>query len=326
MYSLLLDTTDSTFNLALEDHLFSTMPADHPGWFLLWRNRPSIIVGRHQNTLEEINQQLVQKYQLDVVRRITGGGAVFHDEGNLNYSFLHHSEAEGIIDFKRYLTPIAKALAELGVKAQLSSRNDLTIDGKKISGAAQTRRGRRVLHHGTMLVDLNMDMLEAVLTGAPDKYLSKGISSVRSRVTNLSEVWPQNTTMKALQDVFIRNCASAPGELCGEDIAAAEQLADKKYRTWEWNYGKSPRYTEKLRHRFPWGAVDARLDIQQGIIRHCNISGDFFAELPIEELTACLQGVAHTPSAIIAALTRLDLPRYFTGSNSTELLNFFTHP
>lgn len=322
MYSLFLDTTDPAFNLALEEHLFNSLQPDHPGWFLLWRNRPSIIVGRFQNTLEEINQEFVQKYNLDVIRRITGGGAVFHDEGNLNYSFLHNSEKSGAIDFKRYLAPIVEALGQVGVDAQFSSRNDITVNGRKVSGSAQTRRSRKVLHHGTMLVDLNLDMLEATLAGAPDKYLSKGISSVRSRVANLAELWPQGTTVDSLAEAFLGLCSSSSGTLLDEDVEAAELLANKKYRTWEWNFGKSPEYTEKLRHRFSWGALDVRINVKGGVIRECHVSGDFFAENDITEVLDALQGTRHTPEAICDSLEDVELEKCFLGCSRKEILDF----
>jgi len=322
MYSLLLDTTDPAFNLALEEHLFNSLQPDHPGWFLLWRNRPSIIVGRFQNTVEEINQKFVDKYNLDVVRRITGGGAVFHDEGNLNYSFIQNADKSGAIDFKRYLSPIVDALNQLGVDAEFSSRNDITVHGKKISGSAQTRKNRKVLHHGTMLVDLNLDMLEATLAGAPDKYLSKGISSVRSRVTNLKEIWPQGTSAERLVEVFLDLCSSARAELKDQDAEAAGILADQKYRTWEWNFGKSPEYTEKLYNRFPWGAVDVRINVKGGVIQHCHITGDFFAEYDIEDVLSSMLGIRHTPEAVFESLRDIELEKYFLGCNRKEILDF----
>lgn len=324
MKSLYLETTDPSFNLAFEEHLFNNLTPDHPGWFLLWRNRPSIIVGRHQNTLEEINPQFVEKYNLDVIRRMTGGGAVFHDLGNINYSFLHNAEEGEKIDFPRYLAPIIEALASIGVKAEHSSRNDITVDGKKISGTAQTRKGRKVLHHGTMLVELNIDMLEAALTGAPDKYVSKGISSVRSRVANLSETWPQGTTFEQMEQAFLSHCSSAKAELQQADLEAAEALAKEKYRTWDWNYGRSPEYTSKERERFPWGAVELRLQVKKGVILDSHISGDFFALKDLSDVTERLKGIRHTPEAISAALGDLNLGDYFTGCDAQEQLDFFT--
>ncbi len=323
MLALVLDSLDPARNLALEEYLFSTLPPDHPGWFLLWRNGPSIIVGRHQNTLEEINPALVEKHGLQVVRRMTGGGAVYHDAGNLNFSFLHWVERGGPLDFSLYLQPVVRALADIGVTAEFSSRNDLTAGGRKFSGSAQMRQGRRVLHHGTLMVELDLDMLGAVLTGAPDKYLSKGIASVRSRVINLAELWPAGTRMDDLRDALVRHCATGQGSLAAEDAAAAAVLAQDKYRSWNWNYGASPRFTEKLRERFPWGAVECRLDVRHGNIEGCRIQGDFFAAAEVAELESLLTGVRHRPEDIRAALAQTDMGVYFAGCDAERMLAFF---
>ncbi|MDD2967798.1 MAG: lipoate--protein ligase [Desulfovibrionaceae bacterium] len=322
MLALLLEQHDPCLNLALEEHLFRSLQPDDEGWFLLWRNAPSLIVGRHQNTVEEVNQQLVQRHALPVVRRNTGGGAVYHDLGNVNFSFLHTAKQAGSLDFSLYLKPVVAALAAVGIQASFSSRNDLTAAGRKFSGSAQMRHGNKVLHHGTLLVDLDLDMLGAVLTGAPDKYQSKGIASVRSRVVNLSDIWPAGCSIEAVQQSLLQHCATGQGALpCGA-LEAAEQLAAEKYRTWAWNYGKSPAFTTQYRQRFAWGAVECRLAVRHGRIESFDIFGDFFAEKELDSLCAQLQGIAFTPAALHAALAPLPLEQWFTGCDAGIMRHF----
>ena len=213
MQSLSLTSTDPAFNLALEECLLQWLPADHPGLFLLWQNAPSVIVGRHQVTLDEIDSDFVRRRGLPVVRRMTGGGAVYHDLGNLNFSFMENAHGRKTVDFARYLRPVCEALAELGVRASLSGRNDLEAGGRKISGSAQSLRQGRILHHGTLLVSLDFGELVQALHVDPDKIRSKGIASVRSRVANISEFWTPGSSMEGLRAALLRRCADGAGQL-----------------------------------------------------------------------------------------------------------------
>ena len=213
MRFLSLSSTDPAFNLALEECLLQWLPADHPGLFLLWQNAPSVIVGRHQVTLDEIDSDFVRRRGLPVVRRMTGGGAVYHDLGNLNFSFMENAHGRKTVDFARYLRPVCAALAELGVQASLTGRNDLEAGGRKISGSAQSLRHGRILHHGTLLVSLDFGELVQALHVDPDKIRSKGIASVRSRVANISEFWAPGSSMESLRAALLRHCADGEGEL-----------------------------------------------------------------------------------------------------------------
>ena len=316
---------DPAFNLALEEHLLSTLPADHPGWFLLWQNGPSVIVGRHQCTVDEVNLPFVNEHRIPVVRRMTGGGAVYHDTGNLNFSIITRtlSRAEGKLDFAHYLAPIVRALATVGVTAHISGRNDLEVDGRKISGSGQRVTQGRVLHHGTLLVRLDVDTMVAALTPDAAKIRAKGVASVRARVTNIADHWRPGTTLAEVQDALVATCAEGTDAPTAADFAAAEALANSKYRQWSWNFGASPPYSEERQERFPWGTVRVRCDVQRGHIRHCRIEGDFFAVRDIAELETRLVGCSCQPDALTRALAGVPWQEHFGGCDAQAMRDFF---
>lgn len=178
MLALRIHSLDPAHNLALEECLFDSLKPGEPGWFLVWRNGPSIIVGRHQNTLEEIDEAFIRESGIPVVRRGTGGGAVYHDEGNLNFSFLTTISRNEKAEFAPFMRLMVDALGDLGIQAELSSRNDITVAGRKISGSAQRRSGQKLLHHGTMLVDLNMSVLGRALTATRTSTVPRGLPPI----------------------------------------------------------------------------------------------------------------------------------------------------
>lgn len=319
--------TDPACNLALEETLFSRLCPEEPGVFLLWQNAPAVIVGRHQNTLEEIDRSWLLSRGIPVVRRNTGGGAVYHDLGNLNFSFMEYAPERQKVDFGRYLQPVCAALSRLDVPVQITGRNDLEVRGRKVSGSAQCLRQGRVLHHGTLLVNVDFASMTSALSVDPEKYRSRGIASVRARVANISEFWRDGSTMRDLCAALADCCA--PGgtaqDVPADVLAEAEALADRKYRTWEWNFGASPAYTEKRRQRFPWGTVDIRLDVCRGIIRNCHISGDFFAAAPVEALQERFAGVRHECCALEQALADVDWEAHFSGCDPAVMQKFFMY-
>lgn len=327
MKALRVSTFDPTYNLALEEVLFDALTPGHPGWFFLWQNDPSIIIGRHQNTVEEINEAFIRDHDLYVVRRPSGGGAVYHDTGNVNFSCLTTTDKNSDTSFAHFLAPIVEALADLGIEAEFSSRNDITVQGRKISGSAQRKSGHRVLHHGTMLIDLDTGVLGRALAGNPDKYTSKGIASHKSRVANLREFmpedWNREQCLEAVVAAMARRCADGETSLTPEQDRAATALADAKYRTWDWNYGKSPEFTERRRKRFPFGAVECRLNVKDGKIRACRLFGDFFSLGDITALEASFTGIAPTPAALRAALSTVPVEQWFMGGDREALLQFF---
>lgn len=332
MYALRLTTRDPTFNLALEEQLLSTLQADHPGWLLLWQNSPSIIVGRHQNTAAEVNTAFVREQNLPVVRRISGGGAVYHDPGNLNFSFLLPLRPGlPVPGFATFLLPITRVLAKLGVKASLSGRNDLVTPRGKCSGSAQFRSTSAILHHGTLLINVNMDNLARALTGDPEKFRSKGLASVRSRVANLAPQFgfPENgsaaetaTAVNKVSEAVLDHFKLLPLVPDPTLEVAAERLAEQKYRSWEWNYGCSPGFTERHAKVFPWGRMECFLDIREGGIRNCRFYGDFFSQDDLATLEAALRGIPNHPKQLSKALRALPLTRWFPECQPEEFAAF----
>ena len=238
-----LMTTDPSYNLAMEQYVFDCLPRDRM-YFMLWQNDNAIIVGKYQNTIAEINEETVRERGIRVVRRLSGGGAVYHDMGNLNFTFITDVGESNALDLKLFCEPVVRTLATLGVKAEVNGRNDITIDGKKFSGNSQYIRQGRVMHHGTIMFDSDLSVVSEALRVDPTKIQTKGIRSVRSRVTNVAEHLPEKVTLPEFRRILLENILKEnPGEaypLTQDDLAAVEKLRAERYATWDWNYGFSP--------------------------------------------------------------------------------------
>jgi len=323
MLGLTLHTQDPAFNLALEEHLLTSLPPGHPGLFMLWQNCPSIIVGRHQCTAEEVDAAFVQRENLPVVRRMTGGGAVYHDAGNLNFSFISHVPGPARPDFARWLEPVCRALRDVGGTAVISGRNDREAEGRKIAGSGQRYWQGRCLHHGTLLVQADFERMGRALTPDAAKLRSRGVASVRARVGNLADIWQSGTTMEDLKACLLRHCACGLADLADADTAAASALAERKYQQWSWNYGASPPFDETRSQRFAFGSISLRLAVRQGRITDCRIYGDFFVQDDITELESLLTGQSCEPQSLRHALASVDWPRWFGPCDAGELLDFF---
>lgn len=316
-------STDAYLNIATEEYLLENKEEEI---FLLYVNSPSIIVGKFQNTLAEINTPYVKKKGIKVVRRLTGGGAVYHDEGNLNFSFHMPYTGESFSDFKKFTQPIIDFLKTLDIKAELSGRNDLIVDDKKFSGNAKfIYKVKKLLQHGTILIDSEISELVNSLKVNPLKFKDKATQSVQSRVTNLIDYLPKEVNEINFADKLIDHIIKVyPNakkyELTEEDLAGIEKLAKEKYATWEWNYGKSPSYNFQKKIRTQGGTIEFQLSIKEGIIKDANIYGDFFAVKPIEELENLLKNKRHEPDILALLLSTIKIEEYFGNVSVNELI------
>lgn len=326
MLCIINDAKDPCFNLALEEYVIKEMDPS-VDYLILWQNSPSVIIGRNQNTVEEVNREYVEKHQINVVRRLSGGGAVYHDQGNLNFTFVTTSKDEIRNNFQRFTKPVVEALAQLGVSAEHTGRNDITIDGKKFSGNAQYYHQERVLHHGTILFDSDLEQVQKVLTVRADKIASKGIKSVRSRVTNVIDYLPNKINIdefkSLLQNLLLQNSDNR-NQVYGlneKDLASIHRLMEERYLTWEWNYGKSPAFNFKKGERFEGGYLELLLNVDKGIISHCKIHGDFFGKREVGELERLLLGVKYETETLKKLLANIPIEEYMAGITKEEFIS-----
>ena len=325
------DSKDPYFNLALEEYALKELDVDDD-FFILWQNENTIVVGRNQNTIEEINSKAVKEKEVNVVRRMSGGGAVYHDFGNINYTFITRSDDDSKHNFKKFTRPIIDALDSLGIKAEFTGRNDITIDDKKISGNAQYYYQNKMLHHGTILFDVNPDILKDVLNVKADKIASKGIKSVKSRVTSISKHLKEPMTSEELRDMLLKfildteDVSEKEYVLTDKDIANIQKLADDKYSTWDWVYGESPKFELQQSKRYKGGNIDIRLNVKNGIITDFKIFGDFFGKKDIKEIEELIVNNRFEESHIRNILKDIDFNDYFLNITLDEFLEcMFVH-
>lgn len=315
--------TDPALNLALEEYALRNLPLED-SLLLFYINEPSIIIGKNQNTIEEINREYVEANGIHVVRRLSGGGAVYHDLGNLNFSFITKDDGQSFRDFAKFTQPVVDALRKLGVAAELTGRNDIQVGETKISGNAQFFSRGRMYSHGTLLFASEMERVASALKVKPIKFESKSTKSVRSRVANISSFLPEPMTIdqfKAaiLREIFGRRENEVPVyPLTEQDWAAVRKLADERYRSWDWNYGRSPQSNVQHAHKFPSGIVDIRLLVDEGNIKSCAVFGDFFGVGEIADVEEALAGVRYDEASVREALAGIDVARYLGGVTADE--------
>lgn len=314
--------TNAYFNLAMEEYFLKNTNEDI---FLLWQNENSIIVGKNQNTLSEINYDYVKENNIKVVRRLSGGGAVFHDLGNINFTFISCND-NSFSDFKKFTMPIVEALKELNVHAEFSGRNDLLIDGQKFSGNAQYNYKNKVMHHGTLLFSSEINDLSNALKVKPSKFQGKSVKSVKSRVTNISSHLDKKMTVLEFKDYLMdfinkRDENSHFYELNDKDVESINKLVEEKYSTWEWNFGYSPKYSLNNELKYPGGNVEFSLDVHDGLIKDIKFFGDFFGKEDISFIENKLRNVKHNEYSIKSALEDVDINNYFLNCNIDILVS-----
>ncbi|MBW7454231.1 lipoate--protein ligase [Paenibacillus sepulcri] len=316
--------TDPAFNLALEEYSLRNLPMDD-SYLLFYINEPSIIIGKNQNTVEEINAEYVNEQGIHVVRRLSGGGAVYHDLGNLNFSFITKDDGSSFHNFAKFTQPVIDALHKLGVEAALTGRNDIQVGERKISGNAQFASKGRLFTHGTLLFNSAMENVASALRVKSIKIESKGTKSVRGRVANISEFLEQPMTTEQFRSALLRELFHCEPEdvpeyrFSDEDWSAAQRLADERYRSWDWNYGRSPKSNIQNIRKFASGIIDARLDVEGGRIKGIKIFGDFFGAYDVAEVEQLLTGIPYDEAAIRQALASVELSRYFGALTLDEL-------
>lgn len=317
--------TDPRINLAIEEYALKNLDINQT-YLLFYINQPSIIIGKNQNTIEEINTQYVEDNGIIVVRRLSGGGAVYHDLGNLNFSFITKDDGESFHNFRKFTEPVISALKKLGVNAELSGRNDIEAEGKKISGNAQFSTRGRMFSHGTLLFNSEMDHVASALKVKKEKIESKGIKSVRSRVANISDFMDQKISIEEFRSLLLNSIFGGEENiteyvLTEEDWEKIHQLSKERYQSWNWNYGKSPKFNLQNSRRFPVGSIDVRLDVEKGIIENCKIYGDFFGVGDVSEIENRLKHIRYEKQEIEKALTDLDISHYFGKVTKEEFIN-----
>ena len=314
--------TNPYYNMAFDEFCLESLPIDEPV-FYLWQNRPAVIVGYNQEVNTEVNLEYLKANDIALVRRVTGGGAVYHDLGNLNYTIVGRSE-DLERDYPEYASLMMRALQALGVPATLSGRNDILVKGKKISGFAKRVSRNRLMVHGTLMYDVNLDILTQVLNPSSTKLQSKGIASVRSRVANLREYLPETADIQAfsqrLEEILSCNYKDAEYELSEDDLAHIQKLTDEKFATWEWNYGHSPKATLTHSARLACGTVEVHLTLKENRIASCHFGGDFLGNLPASEVEKALQGVVYEADAIRECLSQMEISHYFDGVAADNLV------
>lgn len=316
--------TNPRLNLALEEYALRNFNSQSD-YLLFYINEPSIIIGRSQNTLEEINHEYIETNNLHVVRRISGGGAVYHDLGNLNFSFITNHDTTRLSNFKKFTEPVISVLSKMGIEAELKGRNDILVNDKKISGTAQFSTGKRMVSHGTLLFDTDLGEVSNALNVKMSKIVSKGHKSVRSRVANISgflnkQIKIEEFRTLLLDGLYEENKKLEIYHLTSEEWKAVNLLKEEKYDDWDWNYGRSPKFNIQRSKRFAAGEIDLRMFVEKGYLTELKIFGDFFGKEPLENIENLLTGIKYNKDKISQKLDGINIEEYFGNIPKQEFI------
>ncbi len=316
---------DPYFNLALEEYLLKNYSDDI---FMLWQNEPSIVVGKHQNTLAEINHQFILDNHIKVARRLSGGGTVYQDDGNLNFTYIMNGKEGKLVNFIKYTNDILEVLNNLGVPAERNQRNDLTIEGKKVSGNAEHIFKNRIIHHGTLLFNSDLNKLDIAIKVEKGKYEDKSVQSVRSRVTNISPYLTKNINVDQFKNIIfdfvLNNYSNAElHDLKLDEYQFVTKLKVEKYETWDWIYGYSPKFKVKRAHNFPKGNLNIELLIKKGLIDEVNLKGKLFNKEERSRFSEILLGLRYEKEEINQAFLKVQLNLSNNQFLNDEIINLF---
>ncbi|MCE5168777.1 lipoate--protein ligase [Paenibacillus profundus] len=318
--------TDPRMNLAIEEFVLKHLPLEEDSYLLFYINEPSIIIGKNQNTIEEINSEYVKDNHIHVVRRLSGGGAVYHDIGNLNFSFITKDDGQSFHNFRKFTQPVIDTLRSLGVDADLTGRNDIQVGERKISGNAQFSTRGRMFSHGTLLFQSEMEHVASALKVRQIKIESKGTKSVRSRVANISEFLNEPLTIEQFKAAILRHIFGVEPDqvpqykLTAEDWETIHRISEERYQNWDWNYGRSPKFNVEHSKKFPAGIVDVRMDVADGIIQSMKIYGDFFGVGEVSDIEARMAGVRYEEQAVREALEEMNVEHYLGNISKDDFI------
>lgn len=314
-------STDPHFNMSFDEYCLEQFPSNDTV-FYLWQNRPAVIIGLNQNAYSEVNLEYLKENDIVLARRVTGGGAVYHDLQNLNYTIVGRSR-DLEKDYPGYLHFILDALRSLGVPAEISGRNDIMVEGRKVSGYAKRVYKDRLMVHGTLMFDVDLERLTEALSVPGSKLEAAGIASVRSRVANLREYLPQFRTIGEFKDALQSILAQGDGEivLSQSQLDEIQAISDNRFSTWEWNLGRSPRASFKETAKLPCGTVAVSCSVMRGLVEAISFEGDFLGNLPADGLAARLTGCRYDRDALREALLKEPVGEYFDSTDAEMILN-----
>lgn len=317
---------DAYTNIAMDSWLLYNLKPTEPV-FALWQNKRAVIVGRNQNTFAEVNQDYIDSHDVQVVRRVSGGGAVYHDEGNICFTFFVPVENSGSVNFKKFVQPMYEALHAVGIKAEITGRNDLEVEGKKISGNAQRYAGGYLMHHGTLLWDTDVEAMIRSLNVSDEKFVSKAAKSVRARVGNIKDFAPDELSLDSFIEAlkYYLTDEGKDGELVltDEQLDSIKKISDEQFATWDWNYGESPKFSFQNHAKFTGGAIDIQVNVENGKITEINFQGDFLGVRDWRDIKDQFIGVEFEPAAVLQVLEANKDGQYFGTIQNTELSEMF---
>jgi len=325
MILILSPSTDPAFNLALEQYVFDHMDRSQE-YFMLWQNENTVVIGKNQNAFSEVRHKVAREKNITVVRRLSGGGAVYHDAGNLNFTFILDAKNTAELDLHLFCRPIADMLQSLGVPAEINGRNDMTIEGRKFSGNAQYLKQGRIMHHGTLMFQSDLSVVADVLNVSQDKFLSKAAKSVKSRVTNIAPYLKEPLSLEEFKELtakyILKTDRITPYEFSPAEIAAIDKIKAERYATYEWNYGYSPAYAVvKKRYFENCGLLEIHMNCEEGIIRDLKFYGDFFGLKDPALLAEALIGQPLERNALEEVFQSQQISEFFHGIKQEDFLS-----